>query len=296
MKILLTGGSGQIGREVFDSAEALGWTVVAPGRRALDVRHAEDVSRVLQAHADADFVVNAAAFTAVDAAEDDAAAAYSVNRDAPGLLGAACARLDLPLLHLSTDYVFDGRRSDGYTEDDATGPLSVYGASKLAGEEAVRERLPRHLIVRSSWVFGKYGKNFVKTMLQLGHERPSLAVVADQRGCPTGAADVATAITHMVGSALRPGFADWGTYHYCGSPPATWFEFAQSIFEEARGRESLAVREIEPISSEEFGSRARRPPSSILDCARIRATFGIEQPAWRARLRAVLDVLCGPGR
>jgi dTDP-4-dehydrorhamnose reductase len=249
------------------------------------------VSGLLDREADVRLVVNAAAYTAVDRAEEDPEPAFSVNRDGPATLAAECAERRIPLIHLSTDYVFDGHASRPYRESDPAGPLSVYGASKLAGEEAIRARLETHIILRSSWVFGRHGSNFVKTMLGLGRQRDSISVVDDQRGCPTAAADLAVAIGRIAEQIDEPSFAHWGVFHYCGEPETTWFGFAEAIFEEATLLQACATPELLPISSVDFPSRARRPAYSVLDCRRIGKVFGIPQEPWRARLRGVISEL-----
>ena len=222
MRIIVIGAQGQVGWELTRRALALGHNVLAWDQAELDITDAAAVDQALNA-SNADTVINAAAYTAVDKAEQEPEQAFAVNRDGPAHLAAACTRLNLPLLHISTDYVYDGAKTSPYVEDDPTAPMGVYGASKLAGDEAVRPLCPRHLILRVSWVFGVHGHNFVKTILRLAREREALRVVADQHGCPTFAGDIADALLELAGRIAEiDARAAWGTYHYCGHPATTW--------------------------------------------------------------------------
>ena len=216
MKILVTGANGQVGHALV---EAGGEQVVGLGRAALDITDRAAVQRAVAQHAP-DVVVNAAAYTAVDRAESEPERAHWVNRDGPAHLAETCADAGIPLVHLSTDYVFDGTKGAPYTEADATNPLGVYAQSKVAGEEAVRERLDRHVILRTSWVFGAHGANFVRTILRLMGERETLRVVADQHGNPTAATDIARAALDIA-EQIERGHTSWGTYHFAGQPATT---------------------------------------------------------------------------
>jgi len=283
-RLLVTGASGQLGRALVEAAE--GVALVALDRAALDVTDAGAVRRAVEAHAP-DVVVNAAAYTAVDRAEAEPERAFAVNRDGAANLASACAAAGVPLLHVSTDYVFDGAKGTPYVEDDAPNPLGVYGRSKWEGEEAVRARLERHVIVRTAWVFGAHGHNFVRTILRLAAERETLRVVADQRGCPTAADDLARALLGVARAVIEvPG--RWGTYHYAGQPPTSWYGFAEAVVEEARMWRSLAVRDVVPIRTDEYPTAARRPAEVALDCARIEAAFGIAAAPWRPALARVV--------
>lgn len=295
MTIVLTGADGQVGREIARRAAGAG--LLALNRAALDITDARAVYRTLE-RSGARLVINAAAYTAVDRAEQEPEAAFAVNRDGAAHLAGACARLGIPLLHLSTDYVFSGTRCGGYREDDPVAPLGVYGRSKWEGERAVRERLPVHLILRVSWVFGSHGHNFVKTILRLAREREELRVVADQHGCPTHAGAIAGAVLSLAETAARRAFPAlrgqggfWGTYHYCGTPPTTWHGFACAIVAQARRFEPLRVREILPITTAEYPTAATRPANSVLDCSRLRERFGIVPRPWEAGLAEVLQAL-----
>jgi dTDP-4-dehydrorhamnose reductase len=289
MRIVIIGARGQVGWELTQRAPLLGHEALAWDVAELDITDAAAVNRELAASG-ADVVINAAAYTAVDRAEQEPGLAFAVNRDGPAHLAAACVRLNIPLLHISTDYVYDGAKIDPYVEDDPTTPLGVYGASKLAGDEAVRQVLPRHLILRVSWVFGIHGHNFVKTILRLAREREELRVVADQYGCPTYAGDIADTLLELAGrTAEIDANAAWGTYHYCGEPATTWHGFASAIVELARAREPLVVQSVTAIATVDYPLPSPRPVNSVLDCAKLAARFGIQPRPWRAGLEAMLN-------
>ena len=289
MRLAIIGAKGQVGWELSQRAPAFGHAVLAWDVDTLDITDANAVDEAL-ASSDAHAVINAAAYTAVDKAEQEPALAFAVNRDGPAHLAAACARLRIPLLHISTDYVYDGAKIDPYVEDDPTTPLGVYGASKLAGDETVRQLLPRHLILRVSWVFGVHGHNFVKTILRLAREREELRVVADQRGCPTFAGDIADTLLELAGRIAEiDANAAWGTYHYCGEPATTWHGFASAIVEGVRARGPLPARAVIPITTAEYPLPSPRPVNSVLDCAKLTERFGIAPRPWRAGLEALLD-------
>lgn len=285
MRLVVFGAAGQVGNALVELARARGHAAVGLDRRAVDICDAERVARALARQAP-EVAVNAAAYTAVDGAEDDPEAAFRANRDGVAVLAAACARRRLPLVHISTDYVFDGQKPGAYREGDRPGPLGVYGRSKLAGEQALREAWPAHVILRTAWVFSASGRNFVKTMRRLAADgRAELGVVDDQHGCPTAAADIAGAIL-QIAAKLDAGAPEcWGTYHYCGRPRTTWYRFARAILADRPG---LALR---PIETAAYPTRATRPPNAVLDCRRIRRVFGIARPDWRASLKAVLAAL-----
>jgi dTDP-4-dehydrorhamnose reductase len=289
MRILIIGAQGQVGWELTRRAPLLGHDVLAWDVAELDIADADAVNRAL-ATLGMDVVINAAAYTAVDKAEQESALAFAVNRDGPAHLAAACAHLKIPLLHISTDYVYDGAKPGPYVEDDPTAPLGVYGASKLAGDEAVRQSLPRHLILRVSWVFGVHGHNFVKTILRLAREREELRVVADQYGCPTFAGDIADVLLELAGRAAEmDANAAWGTYHYRGEPATTWHGFASAMVEMARARQPLSVQTITAIATADYPLPSARPVNSVLDCARLTARFGIRPRPWQAGLEALLS-------
>lgn len=303
MKLLLLGANGQLGRELRRSLAALGEVVAATRDGTLEA-DAMDPARPCQVVA-ADLgdpvalealvgaiapaaVLNAAAYTAVDQAEQDRHAAFAINALAPGALARACAAASIPLVHYSTDYVFDGRGTRPYREDDPTAPLGAYGASKLAGEDAVRAAGGRHLVVRTAWVYAAHGHNFLRTMLRLGAERDELAVVADQVGTPTPASLVADASARMLARALgEPSLR--GTWHVVASGQTSWHGFAEAIFTEAVAAGLLPrAPRVRPISTADYPTAARRPAYSRLDTGRLQADFGIVPPDWRDGLRRVV--------
>jgi dTDP-4-dehydrorhamnose reductase len=235
------------------------------------------------------FLVNAAAYTAVDKAESEPEATARANEEGPRVLAEAAARAGIPLVHISTDYVFDGRKAGAYAEDDPTAPLGVYGATKLAGEEAVRTALPQHVILRTAWVYGRHGRNFLKTMLKLAGERPELRVVADQRGSPTSADDIAAAILR-VAEAAGKGRARWGTFHFAGSGETTWHGFAARIVSEQAALTGKHP-DVVPITTADHPTPARRPANSVLDSGRFAAAFGYRARPWEDETRRIVQAL-----
>ncbi len=299
MKILLFGANGQVGHEARRSLAALGKVTCATrngrledgtGCESADFGHPASLPGLVERIAP-DVIVNAAAYTAVDNAEDDVEAAFCANALAPAELAGACARHGILLVHYSTDYVFDGRGARPYREDDPTAPLGIYGASKLAGEEAIRASGCRHLILRTAWVYASHGRNFLRTMLRLGAERDELKVVSDQIGTPTAAAliaDVTAEILRQLGERS-------GTWHLTASGQTSWYGFAEAIFEEAQAS-GLIERHprVVPIPTSEYATRAKRPASSRLDVTRLQSEFGIMLPDWRQGLARVMGELAAP--
>ncbi|KAA0678270.1 dTDP-4-dehydrorhamnose reductase [Roseomonas genomospecies 6] len=286
--ILVFGANGQVGFELLRAAWAPGLTPVGLTRAAGDVTDAQAVAAAIAAHRPA-LVVNASAYTAVDKAESERDAAFAVNRDGPANLARACAAAGVPLIHISTDYVFDGNsKTTPWREDDPVAPQGVYAASKLAGEEAVREAHPDHVILRTAWVFGAHGHNFVKTMLRLARERDELRVVADQHGCPTPAAAIAAAIATIAQARLGGGGWTPGTFHYGGAPATTWHGFADRIVERAAARIGRRPT-VTAIATADFPTPARRPANSVLDTARLGQAYGVPPADWMAGLDLVLD-------
>lgn len=289
--VLLTGANGQLGWEVARRAAAAGLSCRAVDRGALDITDADAVTRTIADLRPA-VVINAAAYTAVDRAESDEATTFAVNRDGPTYLAEACAAGGVTLVHVSTDYVFDGTKQSAYTEEDPVVPLGVYGASKLAGEEAVRCLCPRHIILRTAWVYGIHGQNFVKTMLRIARERDTVRVVDDQRGCPTFAGDLADAILELA-VRLRDGrVADkgLGTFHCVNQGATTWHGFARKIFEIA----ALVLERkptVEAITTAEYRTPARRPANSVLDCSRLSRVHGLTLRPWEAALAEMLGAV-----
>ena len=281
MRVLVIGQSGQVAQSMLERGPAAGADVVAAGRPDTDLTAEASLAAAVDRHAP-DVVVNAAAYTAVDAAEDDEAAAHALNATGPGMLATLCAARDLPLVHISTDYVFDGQLPRPYREDDPTAPQSAYGRTKLAGEEAVLGSGARALVLRTAWVYSPFGKNFVKTMLRVGAERDQLKVVSDQRGNPTSALDIADAILRL--SAARQTWPAGGrVVHLTAGGEASWHEFAEAIFAEA----GLSP-EVLAIPTSDYPTPAQRPANSRLDGSRLAEEFGIRLPDWRDSLPGVV--------
>lgn len=287
MKILITGSDGQLGFELVEQAEAGGLDMRGLSRQELDITDSMAVNRQISM-TQPDLVINAAAYTSVDMAETETKQAYAVNRDGVANLAEACRGINAPLIHVSTDYVFDGSKAGPYNEKDAVGPASVYGASKLAGEQALQETLTQHIIVRTAWVYGTHGRNFVKTMLKLGRDRAEIRVVADQFGCPTAAGDIAGAIL-VIANRIDAGNDDpWGIYHYCAEGVTSWHGFATAIFTEAREYDAFQIDRILPITTAEYPTPAQRPLNSALDCTKIRKAFDISPRPWQQSLSRVI--------
>ena len=292
-RVLVTGGGGQVGRELALRDGLAGLQVIAEPRTGLDVTDTASVRRALDRHRP-DAVINSAAYTAVDRAETEQDAAFAVNEGGAAILARECARRGIALIHLSTDYVFDGSGSRPYLESDPPNPVGVYGRSKLAGERAVADLLERHVVMRTSWVYAAHGANFVRTMLRLAGERDVLQVVDDQHGAPTWAGDVATATLCVAGRILDQGFADWGTFHYTARGRTSWHGLAQTIVERAATVTGRRPR-VDPVPTSAWPTAAHRPANSSLDCSRIDRLVGPERPQWTASLSRVLDGLLEQG-
>jgi dTDP-4-dehydrorhamnose reductase len=299
MKVLLTGATGQVGWELARSLQSLG-EVVACDRSRADLSEPAGLAALVETVAP-DVLVNAAAYTAVDRAEQETRLADTVNREAPGVLALAARRAGALFIHYSTDYVFDGSGAEPRRESAAPDPINAYGRSKLAGEQAVAAAGGDWLVLRTSWVYAARGSNFVRTMLRLASERESLRVVADQIGAPTSARLIADVTAHLVRQALddrqRARFAS-AILHLCAAGETSWHGFAEAVFEGWRqrmGTDALALRELIAIPASEYPTPARRPMNSRLDCSRLRDDFRIALPGWRAGLELVLDELvpCG---
>jgi dTDP-4-dehydrorhamnose reductase len=279
-----------VGWELSNRGARRGLEILALDRSELDITDSVSVSKDVN-RSGASLVVNAAGYTAVDQAESEPELAFAVNRDGPAYLASACGKAGIPLVHISTDYVFDGQKKGAYLVTDSVFPLSVYGKSKAAGEVAVRKHLKEHFILRTGWLYGVHGHNFVKTMLRLGREREVVQVVADQYGCPTYAADLAETILRIAAQLQEGRQIIWGTYHYCGKGVTTWHGFAEEIFRLASEYESLKVKRVEPVSTSEYPTPATRPINSILDCSVLAKTFGIHPQPWAESLAQMLEVL-----
>ena len=285
MKILITGRHGQVSRELQLQLQGLGELIVL-GRDQLDLADADQIRQQVRAHRPG-LIINAAAHTAVDLAESEPDAAFAINAIAPGILAEEAKALGIPLIHYSTDYVFDGSKPAPYTETDAPNPLGVYGQSKLAGEQAITAVGGEHLILRTSWVYSNHGKNFLLTMQRLLQEKPHMRIVADQIGAPTWAGSIADSTRALIErwQAGEPG--EWGIYHLTAGGETSWFGFAQAIGEHLR-EQGKACAELEPIPSSAYPTPARRPLNSRLDCSRLQQQWHVSQPHWQDALRECL--------
>ena len=287
-RVLVIGREGQLARELARARWPDHWSTTFAGRPELDLRFPDRAAAAVVASAP-DLVVNAAAYTNVDLAESEPDLARLINATGPAAVAAACAKIGAPLVSISTDYVFDGTKPGPYLEDDAVHPLGAYGRSKAEGEALIREALAEHLILRTSWVFSPFGTNFVRTMMRLGDERAALRIVMDQRGCPTGAADLAGAVVSLC-AAVAAGQRRFGTYHVANTGATSWYDMARAIFGglAARGER---VPQLVPIASAEYPTKAARPANSVLDCGRLRSTFGITLRPWQDALEECVSEL-----
>ena len=291
MRVLVTGTQGQLVRSMIEKSS--GWPeieVMAVGRPEVDFEVPGSLARAIEALRP-DAVVNAAAYTAVDQAEDEPERANRINADAAGEAAVAACKIGAPIIHISTDYVFDGTREGAYAEDASPAPIGVYGRSKLTGEERVRAAQPDHLIVRTAWLYSPFGRNFVKTMMTAAGERDSLTVVDDQRGSPTSALDLADAILRVLDQWRRGSRTGLGEiYHVAGTGETSWCGFAQEIMRERQAL-GLPVPRIVPINTSAWPTRARRPRNSVLDSSNFERDFGFRLPDWRASVSSVVDRL-----
>ncbi|SFS19561.1 dTDP-4-dehydrorhamnose reductase [Yoonia litorea] len=278
MNVLVFGANGQLGR-ALQSKDG----VTALNRQQADLLNPELCKRIIE-KTTADAIINAAAYTGVDAAETDRDTAYAINAIAPAAIATAAAARDIPFLTVSTDYVFCGDGDTPWKPDAPTAPINIYGASKAAGEKAVRAMGGRHVILRTSWVFSSHGNNFVKTMLQLSETRDTLSIVGDQIGGPTAAHDIADCLLSMAAQMTEG--ATGGTYHFSGKPDVSWADFANEVFRQT-GREI----QVTPIPTSDYPTPAARPRNSRLDCGSLYADFGISRPDWRKSLSHVLTDL-----
>jgi dTDP-4-dehydrorhamnose reductase len=287
--VLIFGRNGQVATELAKIAPSAFAKVTFLGRAECDLSVPGSALNAIRSLSP-DLVINASAYTAVDKAESEREAAVALNASAPGEMAGATAAIGAPLIHISTDYVFDGRAPGAYRETDLCAPLSVYGSTKLAGEIAIRERNSRHIILRTSWVFSPHGTNFVRTMLRLGAEREELMIVSDQTGGPTAAADIAGTIMKIAAGAHKE-TAAFGTYHYTGAPVTTWYDFARAIFDYAAAHGIKTPKAVRPIVTADYPTAAVRPQNSTLDCRAIHRDWGIEQPLWQSSLTQCVDAL-----
>lgn len=291
IRILIFGKDGQVGYELQRSLSTLA-EVISPDRSKADfTMPAEQLFALVQQY-NPDLIVNAAAYTAVDKAEQEPELAYQINAKAPGTLATACKALKIPLIHFSTDYVFNGDSRSAWREEDKPAPLNAYGLSKLEGEQAVQESGAAHLILRTSWVYGNRGQNFLNTMKRLAQERENLNIVNDQFGAPTWSRHLADAVSQIVAMSNQEDDKFWqhysGVYHLTGGGRCSWYEFASAIFDFMR-QVDLKVPALEPINSESYPTPAKRPTFSVLDNSKIRNHFGIQLPDWKHSLELVMQ-------
>ncbi|MCU1760422.1 dTDP-4-dehydrorhamnose reductase [Pseudomonas sp. 14P_8.1_Bac3] len=285
MRILVCGQHGQVSRELQQRLNVSN-EVVVPGRDQLDLTQPEHIrQRVRQVRPD--LIINAAAYTAVDQAESEPDVAFAINATAPGILAEEALVLGIPLIHYSTDYVFDGSINAPYTEDDTPNPLGVYGQSKLAGEQAITAVQGQHLILRTSWVYSTHGRNFLLTMQRLLQEKPELRIVADQIGAPTWAGTIANSTLALIERWQTGQAGDWGTYHLTAQGETSWFGFAQAIGE-ALKEQGKPCAQLLPIPSSDYPTPATRPLNSRLDCSRLLREWGVSQPDWQTALHECL--------
>ena len=285
MRILISGQHGQVSSELQKRLAVLGELVV-PGRDQLDLAQPEQIRQQVR-RVRPDLIINAAAYTAVDKAESEKAAAFSVNAEAPGILAEEAAALGIPLIHYSTDYVFDGSKTAPYNEADEPHPLGVYGKSKLAGEQAITAVKGKHLILRTSWVYSTHGRNFLLTMQRLLQEKPELRIVADQIGAPTWAGTIANSTLALIERWQAGETGAWGTYHLTAQGQTSWFGFAQAIGEALR-EQGKPCANLLPITTSDYPTPASRPLNSRLDCSRLQREWGVSQPDWQTALRECL--------
>lgn len=300
-RILLTGIAGQLGHQLPEILDPLG-AVTGVDRQSLDLSEPDKIRQVIS-EVKPDLIVNAAAYTAVDRAQSETELANLINGTAPTIIAEEAQRLGAALIHISTDYIFDGRKNTPYTEEDSPNPINAYGQSKLLGEEGVRQKCDRHIILRTAWVYGAYGKgNFVKTMLRLGAEREELRIVVDQVGSPTWTGDLAQGIAMIAANFSNAQLGDninldqesklnfsTGTYHFTNSGAISWYDFAVAIFEEAQQLGfPVKVKRVVPITTPEYPTPAPRPAYSVLSGKKISAVLGKHPPHWRRGLRQML--------
>ena len=287
MKILTYGASGQLGFELMRQSQALNLNMQGVAYPQTDISDISQVETVFDG-CHPDLVINAAAYTNVDGAEAEPEVAMAINKEGPANLARICFANKIPLIHISTDYVFDGVKGAPYLESDPVSPLGAYGRSKAAGEEAVRSVTAEHIILRTAWLYGAHGQNFVKTILRLAMEKEEIRVVSDQYGSPTSAADLAAAILSMTERIGRRGNVNWGTYHYCGAGIVSWYDFADAIVKIGRQYTRLKSIRVIPIKTADYPTPAARPAYSALDCSLIARHYGISAKPWRESLEMVI--------
>lgn len=287
MNILIAGAKGQLGIELMRQGPEKGFFAFPVDLPEVDIT-SPDLVRAAVRDAGAALVINCAAYTRVDMAESQDMPAFKVNALGPAVLAHVCAEAKIPLIHISTDFVFDGNKKTPYLETDPISPMSVYGKSKAIGEAVVERILPRHIILRTAWLYALQGQNFVRTILRLGAERETVRVVSDQMGSPTCAADLAEAILTIADAIQAHGEIAWGTYHYCGKGVVSWHEFAQAVLDIAQAYIPLKTSRVDAITTEQYPTPAKRPAYSALNCEKIQRQFGIFPKPWRQSLEKTL--------
>ena len=287
--LLVTGGNGQLAWDLKQHSISHNIDLTALPHKQLDITSKSSIEAAIKEYKPS-IIINTAAYTAVDQAEKEPEIAYQVNRDAASLLAANCQKHEIPLIHISTDYVFDGESNKPYLESDQPNPINTYGKSKYQGEIEIRNNLSQHIILRVSAVFGYHGHNFVKTILRLSTQQKELKIVADQTTCPTPAADIAS-VCLEISNIISQGKAHWGLYHYCGNEPTSWYHFAQTIIEEAKLSQNIIAEQITAITNTNSSNLAKRPKNSVLNCGKIYRTFGIKQRPWRLGLTQMIQAL-----
>jgi dTDP-4-dehydrorhamnose reductase len=291
MKILVLGSKGQLGQCLNDQLAITEHDVVYTSRGKIDIAEFE-VTKTQILKISPDIVINATAYTAVDKAEEEHQVAERINHLAVANIASICKQLDCWLIHVSTDYVFDGNSEVPYKEDNPTNPQGVYGGSKLKGEAAIESSGCKYLIIRTAWVYSEYGNNFLKTMLRLGADRDELSIVGDQIGCPTYAQDIAKSIVSIL-SCLDLKDSSSGIYHYCGDEPCSWYDFARAIFLEAEVQGLKTPSYVKSITTADYPTPAIRPAYSVLDCSKIESCFDVTSSNWRDGIKIVIDRLEG---
>lgn len=287
IKILVAGGNGQVGQNLAKYGPKFHVQIIALPHSELDITEPDSIHKAFS-EIQPDLVINAAAYTAVDQAESEPENAFKINQEGPYNLSKACLFFDIPLLHISTDYVFDGESNQPYNENDLVNPQGVYAKSKEAGEQSVRNTLKKHIILRTSWVFSVEGNNFVKTMLRLAENNDSLSIVHDQIGGPTSADSIAKTLLEVATRCQNFKEEEWGTYHFCGTPYVTWHDFALEIFKEANNSTGLQIPKLRPISSAEFPTAAVRPKNSRLCNTKLEKLLGTPSISWFIDMKNVI--------
>jgi len=287
MKLLITGGNGQLGRCLQDRLSGCDYEYYAPNKYELDISNEESLRVIITSYLP-DIVINAAAYTAVDKAEMESDKAFCINEAAAYILAKCCNEQNIPLIHISTDYVFDGTASEAYSPESEPAPQSVYGKSKLAGEKVIQESLHKHVIIRTSWVFSEHGNNFVKTILRLAKEKDTLNIVADQQGCPTYAGDLAVAILKICEQVRGNLESPWGIYHYCGDIDTNWYEFSKLILK-AAGLEKKVM--LNPITTDQYPTLAKRPAYSSMNCDSTIRAWNVSLSDWQKSVNHVVGLL-----